>query len=386
MSSHFPENVSPAGWDVRELTDELRPQHPLVRNDRGEYVLLRHQDVKAAALDDETFSSAVSAFLQIPNGLDGEVHDRYRSALDEFLTPEAVAPYRQRFEQIAAHLVATLPTGVAVDAVDEVGAVFAVRAQSAWLGWSARYEQPLIDWVAQNHQATRSGDRDRMRQVAEAFDSLIRSIISERRGPGGEVIGEDLTCDLMRTRVEGQPLTDDEIVSVLRNWTGGDLGSIALCVGVILHYLATEAAIQDRLRSGVSDAEWDAIIDEILRIDDPFLTNRRITTCPVEIAGVRLEAGVRVKLNWTSANRDEAVFADPDAFDPFGNAAENLVYGIGRHVCPGRGLATMELRIATKALVGATTRIALAHDQPLNRQVHPVGGWEDLPVVFTRSH
>ena len=75
---------------------------------------------------------------------------------------------------------------------------------------------------------------------------------------------------------------------MLRNWTGGDLGSIALCVGVILHYLATNEALQDRLRSGVSDAELDATIDEILRIDDPFLSNRRITTCPVEVAGVRI--------------------------------------------------------------------------------------------------
>ena len=104
----------------------------------------------------------------------------------------------------------------------------------------------------------------------------------------------------------------------------------------------------------------DAIIDEILRIDDPFLSNRRITTCPVEVAGVKIPANARVKLHWTSANRDEEVFGDPDAFDPVGNAENNLVYGIGRHVCPGRLLSTVELRIATRELLADTNSIELA--------------------------
>lgn len=129
----------------------------------------------------------------------------------------------------------------------------------------------------------------------------------------------------MRTEVNGRPLTDVEIVSVLRNWTGGDLGSIALCVGVLVHYLATHRDMQEQLRAGVLDAELDAILDEILRIDDPFVSNRRTTTCPVTIGGVELPEGARVKLNWTSANRDEAVFGDPDVLDPRGNADRNEV-------------------------------------------------------------
>jgi cytochrome P450 len=60
----------------------------------------------------------------------------------------------------------------------------------------------------------------------------------------------------------------------------------------------------------------DLVIDEVLRIDDPFVSNRRVTTAAVDLGGVRLPAGARVKLHWTSVNRDECVFSVPDAFDP----------------------------------------------------------------------
>lgn len=382
MSDHMPDDLSATGKDLRAYTDELRPRHGVVRNVHGEWVLLRHELVVQAARSDDRFSSAVSSHLQIPNGMDSAEHTAYREALDRFLTPEALAPFHEGFRRVAADLVASLPRGVAVDAVSQVGVRFAVRAQSAWLGWPADLEDRLVDWVAENHAATRSGDKSWTRKVAESFDELIRCVLEPRRGAGREDDTDDVTARLMRTEVNGRPLTDAEIVSVLRNWTGGDLGSIAQCVGVLVHYLATHPAVQDRLRSGVPDAEFEAIIDEILRIDDPFVSNRRVTTCPVTIGGVELPQGARVKLSWTSANRDEAVFGDPDAMDPERNADRNLVYGIGRHACPGRLLATLEMRIAMQELLAATSSIALDPQRPAERAVSPVGGWSKVPVVL----
>ncbi|HJW03057.1 MAG TPA: cytochrome P450 [Azospira sp.] len=381
MTDHMPDDLSAAGRDMRAYTDELRPRHGVVRNVQGEWVLLRHDLVVEAALSDDRFSSAVSSHLHIPNGLDSAEHTAYREALDRFLTPEALAPFQERFRRVAADLVASLPRGVAIDAVSQVGARFAVRAQSAWLGWPTDLEDRLVDWVAENHAATRSGDRSWTRQVAESFDDLIRSVLEPRRG-AREDGADDVTARLMRTEVNGRPLNDAEIVSVLRNWTGGDLGSIAQCVGVLVHYLATHPALQDQLRSGLPDAEIDAVIDEILRIDDPFLSNRRVTTCPVTIGGVELPQGARVKLNWTSANRDEAAFGDPDALDPERNAERNLVYGIGRHACPGRSLATLELRLALQELLAATSSIALDPEHPAERAVSPVGGWAKVMVLL----
>jgi cytochrome P450 len=287
--------------------------------------------VAQAALDTERFSSAVSSHLHVPNGLDAAEHAAYRQALDRFLTPEALAPFQDDFRRVAADLVVTLPRGVSVDAVSGLGTRFAVRAQSTWLNWPAALEERLVAWVAENHAATRAGDRAWTQRVAHDFDAFIRSVLEPRRAgasPGG---AHDVTTELMRTEVKGRLLGDAEIVSILRNWTGGDLGSIALCVGVLVHHLAWQPQLQDRLRAGTADAELDAIVDEILRIDDPFVSSRRITTCPLTIGGVALPAAARVKLNWTSANRDEAVFGNSNALEPRANADRNLVCGVGPH-------------------------------------------------------
>jgi len=382
MTDHMPDDLSATGKDMRAYTDALRPHHGVVRNVHGEWVLLAHPLVVQAALNDEQFSSAVSRYLQVPNGMDSAEHTTYREALDPFLTPEALAPFHEDFRQVASDLVASLPKGVAVDAVSRIGVRFAIRAQSIWLGWPADLEDRLVNWVAENHAATRSGEQHRIREVAESFDALIHSVLGPRRSAVREGDANDVTAQLMQTKVQGRLLTDAEIVSVLRNWTGGDLGSIAQCVGVLVHYLATHPALQEQLRAGVPDAEFDAIIDEILRIDSPFLSNRRITTCPVTIGNVTLPQGARIKLNWTSANRDEAVFGNPDTLDPARNADQNLVYGIGRHVCPGRLLATLEMRIALQELLASTSSITLDPQQPAERAAAPVGGWAKVAVVL----
>ena len=382
MTDHIPDELSVVGKDPRAYTDTLRPLHGIVRNAQGEWVLLRHALVVQAALDHERFSNAVSSHLQIPNGLDADEHTAHRAALDVFLDAQALAPFHERFRRVAAELLAALPRGVAVDAVSQLGARYAVRAQSAWLSWPADLEERLVAWVAENHAATRSGDRAWTQRVAQSFDDIIRTVLDHCRGAAREHDAENVTARLMRTEVNGKPLGEAQIVSVLRNWTGGDLGSMALCVGVLLHYLATQPALQSRLRAGVPDAEFDAVIDEILRIDDPFVSNRRVTTCPVTIGGVALPEGARVKLNWTSANRDAAVFGDPDAMDPQRNAPHNLVYGIGKHVCPGRLLATLQMRILLRELLVATASITLDAQQPAERAISPVGGWAKLPVVL----
>ncbi|MGO1383423.1 MAG: cytochrome P450 [Arachnia sp.] len=381
MSEHMPQDVSPAGRDLREYTDELRAGHDIVRNVAGEWVLLRHADVVAAALDHETYSSAVSRFLQVPNGLDGQEHTEFREVIDRYLTEEALTPFLPVFEDVAAQLVSELPRGAMLDAVRDIGAVFAVRAQCAWLGWPVELEPRLLSWMEDNHAATRSGNPALMAAVAQEFDEIIRSVLLPRRGADVDA-PDDVTTRLSRDTVDGRELSEAELVSILRNWTGGDLASIALCVGVIVAHLAEEPALIEWILTA-TDSETDAIIDEILRIDDPFVSNRRITTCPVSVAGQDIPANARVKLHWTSANRDERVF-DTDRFDPEGHAGQNLVYGIGKHVCPGRLLSTWELRSAVRALASSVGSIEFAHSHDaLERAVAPVGGFHRVPIILT---
>jgi cytochrome P450 len=379
MTDHMPDDLSAAGRDLRAYTDELRPKHPLVRNAVGEWVLLRHADVVAVARDHERFSSHVSRYLQVPNGLDAEEHTRYRKIIERYLSHDALTPFISVFERVAAQLVAELPKGAILDAVSDIGALFAVRAQCEWLGWPAELESQLLAWMEENHAATRSGDQAWTADVAEQFDDIIRSVVQPRRSAGDNA-PNDVTTKLCRESVDGRALTEQELISILRIWTGGDLGSIALCVGVLLAHIAQNPELAERVRRA-PDSEVEAIIDEILRLDDPFASNTRMTNCPVQIAGQSIPKGARIKLSWTSANRDEAVF-DNDRFDPQGNAAKNLVYGIGKHVCPGRLLATWQHRILLQTLLTSSPTVELAADQPPKREVAPVGGYNRVPVIL----
>lgn len=382
----------PTHLEPRSATDEQRAEAPLARTPDGTWVVLGHEEAVAVAGDHESFSSAVSRFLQVPNGLDGAEHAAFRQVLDPFFGPEPMAQLEPVVRRVAAELVEELladvgAAGTEIDAVAALGAVFAVRAQTAWLGWPAQLERELLQWMVDNHEASRSGELARTAEVAERFDAIIRSVVAPRRALGDHAPA-DVTTALMRVRVPlpglpgdpGRELRDEEIVSVLRNWTGGDLGSIALCIGVLLTGIARAPQLAERLRVG-TDEEAAAIIDELLRIDDPFVANRRVATCPVTVAGHEIGAGERVQIHWTSANRDERVFPDPEAFDPAAHAGHNLVYGTGRHVCPGRPLATLELRVALQELL-AVADVAPA-PTPGEREIAPVGGWAHAPVVLT---
>ncbi len=353
----------------------MRAACPVAESPRG-VTLFRHADVIAAASDPATFSSRASAHRMVPNSLDLPEHTAFRAVVDAFFTPERMRILEPRMRRIAHEIVGALPRGAIIDAVGDVGYPFAVRAQADWLGWQG-IEDELLSWMSRNHAATRSRDRSQAAAAAAAFDEIVSKQVRRRRQMG-DTAPRDPTTELLEVVVDGAPLADADIVSILRNWTAGDLGSMAAALGVVVYFLATHCEVQQQLRANPGDLA--RAIDEMLRIDDPFLVNRRVTTVATQIAGFELAAGTRIYLNWMSANRDETVFADPDAYRPDEHAPYNLVYGCGIHVCPGRPLATLELVVAAQALLGTTTLIELAANAQPVRETYPLGGWERVPV------
>lgn len=361
--------------DQRQTYDRMRASCPMARSPRG-VTLFRHANVVAAATNLEAFSSAASSHRQVPNSLDPPEHAAFRAVIDPFFTPDRMHALAPRLRACAHEIVSRLARHTPVDAVSELGYPFAVRAQTEWLGWHG-VEDDLLAWVADHHAATRSADLARTKATAAAFDEIVARQVRRRRDLGSAA-PNDPTTELLHVRVGGEPLSDADIVSILRNWTAGDLGSIAAALGVIVHFLATHADIQAALRA--DPRELPSAVDEMLRIDDPFLFSRRVVRATTEVAGCALEAGTHVYLNWTSANRDEAVFGDPDAYRPQDHAAHNLVYGVGPHACPGRPLATLELVLATETLLQQTSSVELATGISPQRETYPLGGWRRVPV------
>lgn len=375
-----PVEIDTGQADQRAVYDALRARCPVAHED-GAWVVLRHAEVVAAATDPVRFSSDVTGRRTIPNSLDGAEHAAYRAVVDRYLTPERVAAQEPTCRAHAVAIIDALPRDATVKTIGGIGVPYAVRSQSSWLGWPRELETDLVAWMQDNHAATRSGDRARTTEVAERFDHIIRTLLDARRDR--PVV--DVTGELLTETVDGQPLTDEEVVSILRNWTAGDLGSLATSVGVIVHFLAANPAAQRDVRALVDAGDRagvEAAVEEILRIDDPFVANRRVATEKVELGGEMIPEGDRLLLNWTAANRDPVVFGDPDEYDPVGHAADNLVFGIGPHVCPGRGLTLMELRVVVEELLTRTNWLEPALDRPAVRETPPVGGWARVPVVL----
>jgi cytochrome P450 len=352
--------------------DSRRAACPLAESPRG-VTLFRHADVVAAARDSQTFSSAALARRAVPNAMDPPEHAAWRGLIDAFFTPAQIAALEPRVRAIADAVVAALPRDATVDAVAQISAPLAVRAQpTEWLGWRGIGTNCSMDGGQSCRHAVVTV-REPPRSAA--FDEIIRARLQRRaaaqlpRRPDNRTLAATL---------DGQALDEADIVSILRNWTAGDLGSMAAALGVVVWFLATHPDVQQELRE--RPAGLAAAIDEMLRIDDPFLVNRRVTTTAVRIDDHELAVGTRVYLNWTSANRDEAVFGDPDAYRPDRNAPHNLVYGVGIHACPGRSLATMELVVAVHALLQATPSIEPAPDAAPVRETYPLGGWRRVPV------
>jgi cytochrome P450 len=309
--------------------------------------------------------------------MDPPEHTPYRQIVARYFGAAQMAAFEPVCEGLAEALVTGQRRGEAIELMTAFAQPFALRTQCAFMGWPDTLHEPLREWIGKNHRATRAGDRAAMAQIAVEFDGYIKQQLVLRRD-AGDAAADDVTQRLVQERIHGRPLSDEEIVSIVRNWTVGELGTMAASVGILVHYLATHASLQAELRRKPRDLP-DAI-DEILRLHAPLIANRRVTTCPVEIGGRKLDAGERLTLIWAAANRDEAVFGDPDAFDPPRHRDHNLLYGAGVHVCPGAPLARLELRVLMKALLAGTSDISLVSDSTPQPAAFPASGFSSLHV------
>lgn len=398
-------------WDAHPVTTSRVPPAAALENTPGEcpVVLLPdgtwsvrgHADVVHVATTPEVFSSATHRHLHVPNGMDGAEHRRFRAVVDAHLADERILPLAPMIREVAEEAAAEVVRAAEADAVDilhSYGRHIAVRVQCHWLGWPLDLEPELLGWIDDNFAAARSGDPTRNAEVAEHFDRILMGILDRRRAQleTGRSLPDDPTTTLLDDRVAdprapdgSRHLTDAELVSLLRNWTAGDLGSIASSIGVVVHHIARDPELQERLRLLARHEDehcetLDAAVDEMLRIADPFPYNHRVTREETELAGYLIPAGTRIAINWTAANRDERVFGRPDAYRPAENRPANLVYGTGPHVCPGRLLSTMQIRAALAALLRATTRIRLDEARPPVLEQWPSRGFETVSVRLER--
>ena len=340
-------------------------------------VLTRHHDVLAALNAPEQFSNKVSSHLNVPNGMDGAEHKAYRALIEPFFNDAGLTQFQPKLQVVIDELLNNLSTSNDIEVMAKLGHPFALRAQCAFMGWPVALEQRLIDWMAAQNAATLAKDRPALQALAKDFSDIVIEQFECARSGVGEP--NSVTAQLTQLRLNGEPVPDNYLVSIVRNWTVGELGTIAAAVGSILGFLAQNTVVQKQLRA--APVHIDHAIDEILRLDAPLLTNRRRTTCPVGFGNQSFAADTPVTIDWRAANTDAAAFVEPQQFKWDRDPQLNLLYGAGVHVCPGKPLAQLELGLLTRSLLDKFSTIQLA-DQPFKRAQPPRGGYREIWVKF----
>jgi cytochrome P450 len=359
--------------------DGMRERCPVAHSDYLQWSVFRQAEARRVLLDPHTFGNEVSTHLSVPNGMDPPRHTAYRRMIEPYFGAAALAAFEPACRRIANELVERLPSGE-IEWMDGFARECALQLLCAFMGWTAELHEPLRAWSRKQQAATLAQDRAALADIAFEFDHHISAQLALRRGPGAP---DDVTTRLLRERVDGQPLPEREIVSIVRNWTVGELSTMAASIGSIAAFLATHPAVQQDLRA--HPLELPPAIDEILRIDPPLIANRRVVRRPVELGGIELAAGDRVSVLWASANRDERVFGDPDEFRPDRDPALNLLYGAGIHDCPGAPLARLQLRIVAETLLARTRHIESVADPAPVRARYPTGGYAAVVLRIERA-
>ena len=356
--------------DQRQAFDGMRERCPVAHSELMGWSLFRHADVSAVLADTATYSNA-SRYLAIPNGMDPPVHTRYREALEPLFSEKRMAWLEPRCREIATGLLGLTPPGE-VEIIESFVTPFALRSLCALLGWREEQWECLAGWTHGNQASALNKDRAAGKALHELLSGHVKENLERQRANPAD--SDNAMARLLGIEVEGEPFDDDQIVSVLRNWTAGH-GTVAGSLGIVLLHLAEDAALQQRLRADPADIP--AAIEEILRVDGPLVANRRSVLRDVEIQGRSIRRGESVSLMWIAANRDPRVLDNADVVDIDRDTQAGLVWGKGIHFCQGAPLARLEMRIALEEILLRTQAFSLADSAP-RRAVFPGNGIEEL--------
>jgi cytochrome P450 family 142 subfamily A polypeptide 1 len=212
-----------------------------------------------------------------------------------------------------------------------------------------------------------------------AYNDFTRATIAARR----QDPTEDLVSVLVNSEVDGERLSDDELVmETLLILIGGDETTRHTLSG------GTEQLLRnhDQWEMLQRDPEQllPSAIEEMLRWTSPVKNMCRTLAADTEFHGTRLYKGEKMMLLFESANFDEAEFDEPDHFDITRNPNSHLAFGFGTHFCLGNQLARLELTLMTRRIVERLPDLRLASDDRLPlRPANFVSGLESMPVVFT---
>lgn len=383
----LPSNDPPA---VFATYAELRRTRPVsYTEDLGGYwALTGYQEVRAAASDAETFISSVKAVVpsdprgirRPPLNFDAPRHTPFRRALNRTLAPKRVAALSEGLGERAKGLFAEFVAGDDDDITRTFGTLLPAYAEATWLN----LDPDRVTWLARTAtawvEAWRRQDAGAVTIHSERMYEVARWLVADRREHPRDP-REDPASSLLSERVGGRELDTEHIVGALRQCLVVGMVAPPLLIGGITRHLALDPTLHRALREGT--VPFDAALEEFLRLYTPYRGFARTVSRPTEVAGETILPGEPVTLVYAAANRDPAVFPDPEHFDASRpNLDRHLGFGRGRHQCVGQHLARGIIRAALQVLVHHAERLELVGDPEPTRM--PELGYQSVRIRVHR--
>ncbi|RYZ47064.1 MAG: cytochrome P450 [Myxococcaceae bacterium] len=371
---------------------ELRRNAPVCQVEPGGlWALTRFEDVSAAFKNPQVFSSAGVRAVTAPPWLghnpfseamivmDPPHHMRLRALVSRAWTPTAVNRLEPRIRSFAQSLAERLHPEREVDFVDAfamplpasvIGELFALDPQM-----TARYKRWSVDLSSVSGTTEKETHRhESIRATVREMEDYLSQVVADRRRQPQD----DMVSDLVRTRVDGEALSDTELMSFLFLLVVAGLETTVQLVSHCVRMLMEHPHLLARLRE--NPAQLPRFVEEVLRFEPSVHGLVRVTTKATEVAGVVIPEGARVALMVGSACRDGERFKDPDTFDMDREGVNNFPFGHGIHFCLGAPLARLEARVGLEVLLSRFTRFTPTGPVKWNTSL-TVRGPLSLPLI-----
>jgi cytochrome P450 len=363
----------------------LRDEAPAYLDpDRGFWALSRHEDVRAAIDDWETFSSTGGITLERRTEnvepmlieMDPPRHTGLRALVSRAFTPKRVADLEPSIRALATELSVGCVPGARIDVIEDFAAKLPMAVISVMLGVPREDQDELRSWSdAMLHREEGSAELTPagIEGATRLYGYFTDVITSRRRAPG-----EDLVGALVAAQEGDRSLSAAEVLGFCFLLLIAGNETTTKLLGNAIHGLA--AFPDQRTRVLDDPASVPAAVEETLRYDTSTQALARELTRDVELHGVTLPAGRKGLLLFGSANRDERRWEEPDTFDVDRNPAGHLAFGHGIHHCLGAPLARLEARVALEVLLPKIGEYTV--DIASAERVHSgnVRGFAKLPI------
>ncbi len=377
-----------------ELFRELRREAPVYWHEgdyqggRGYWIVSRYEAIKSISRQPLLFSSASGISVEDREenfvsmiALDPPDHRRYRSLVSSGFTPKQIAAQEPHHREIVRSILDAVVDQGHCDFVVDIAAELPLRVIAELLGVPQSACHDIFDW---SNRMIGSQDPEVVVGLEEAVGAaqemfLFANTLAEDRLKAPQ---DDLMSAILHGEVDGQRLNTTEFDSffLLLAVAGNETTRNLISHGLLLLIEHPEA--QARLREDPSLLH--GAVEEMLRFSSPVMYMRRTALEDTELDGQRIRRGDKLLLFYPSANRDEALFDEPDVFDIERKNNHHLAFGNGEHFCLGTALARLETRVMFEGILARMDDLELAG--PISRlRSNLIDGIKHIPLKFSRS-